>query len=82
MVFSDEGVAAARRPSPRVALEGKDLGVVDEPVGHRGDGRRRRPCPSGEALVGRDDQAGCSQRAGDGTGSRARARRGCSRPGR
>src|SRR6266487_7077648 len=43
-----------------VALEGEDLGVVDEPVDHRGgDGLVAEDlAPGGERLVAGDDQAG------------------------
>src|SRR5215211_2427016 len=50
-----------------VALQGDDLGVVNESVDHRGgDGVVAEDlAPAGEVLVGRDDQAGSFVAGGD-----------------
>ena len=50
-----------------VALEGDDLGVVDEAVDHRGgdDVVAEDLAPAAEGLVGGDDQTGSFVAAGD-----------------
>src|SRR3954447_22676739 len=50
-----------------VAFEGEDLGVVDEPVDHRGGGDlvAEDLTPGRERLVGGDDQAGAFVAAAD-----------------
>ena len=59
LVFALESVA--------VAFEDDDVGVVDEPVDHGGDGDgvAEDLCPGGEVLVGGDDEGGSFVAGGD-----------------
>ena len=68
-----------------VALDGDDLGVVDESVDHGGgdDGVAEDLAPAAEGVVGGDDQAGSFVAGRDELEAqfwRPRLRRGCSRP--